>query len=631
MSTQVSQKTNQMLVVQPQSMDGLYTIKIKYLQYFLTGILCILYNVGFSGYIGYKGYIIVRNWGSTVHHPWLLVIYCCECVFLIAGYISLIECLVPPSRRPDSIIPDEGPFADIDVFVTCCKEEISVIRDTLRSVLVQNYPKDKFTIYVLDDGKDNELKTLCETLQLDLGVANLKYLSREKIKGVPHHFKAGNINFGLSMSTSEYVAILDADMIVHPDFLRRTMPHIVNSKRTAYVQTPQSFYNIRKGDPLSDSQPMWFYNVLLHRDTIEFASCCGTGVIFRRSALNTIGGFCTESITEDALTSMMLLSKGYKTVYLNYKLQMGLAPWTFRGFLAQRDRWARGALQMAWKVFRHVVFSSSSKLGFYKRLNCYWYIANNFMYVNNLILVSTFICVLTFNWVPYPGTEDDGRRLLFFLAPVIVVWRLYWIMNWIHIPHSFQQRNREEQCYWWMTPYMCEMIVGWLWNTLFGWCTSGIKFISTGSIDGKRTTMTFLYDIWNVKWQLIYIGGVCTLITLRIYNLDFTTCKDVIFVLGISMFLALIALYMIVPILCSLFPNEHNAQDRTSLLVYDSQGVPIFDPKRTIPDLALHTLLYEFCTLMFTAVWLAYFFIVLFQYDVTICQNLRSYCTTNNC
>jgi cellulose synthase/poly-beta-1,6-N-acetylglucosamine synthase-like glycosyltransferase len=607
------------------------SIKISYGQYVVTGILSIAYNIGFGAYIGYKGFIISNNWGSTLSHPWLIVVYVCEILFYFSGLLSMIETLVPPSRRPDSLLTDQGPFPNVDVFVTCCKEDIEVIRDTLRSVLATNYPENKLTIYVLDDGKDTKLKELCALMQMDLGVANLVYVSRDKPKGVPHHFKAGNINYGLSLSTSEFVTILDADMIVHPDFLKRMIPHIVNSKNTAFVQTPQCFYNIRDGDPLSDSQPMWFYNVLLHRDTIDFASCCGTGVMFRRTALQSIGGFKTESITEDALTSMMLMAKGYKTVYLNYKLQMGLAPWTFRGYLAQRDRWSRGSLQMGWQVFRHVVISPSSALGLYKRLNCLWYVVGNLMYVINLILVCTFIAILAFNWVPYPGSEDDGRRLLFFLAPVIVVWRMYWIMSWIHVPHAFQQRNREEQAYWWMTPYMVETIWGYVWNTLFGRCCGGFKFISTGSIDGERSMWDFATDIWNVKWHLLYIGGTGTLIGLRIYNLDFTSCKDVIFVFGISCFLALIMVYMTIPVMCAFISNSLRAKDRSSLLVYDSEGVPIFDTKRTVPALALHTIIYEIMTLLFTAIWIAYFFVVLFNYDTNVCNNIRQYCTDNNC
>lgn len=612
-------------------MEQRYVIGISSVQYVLTGLLCMLYNIGFGVYIGYKAYIIGTNVDSTLQHPWLLVIYGCECMFFISGLITMIEVLIPPSKRAALKLPDQGPLPHVDVFVTCCKEKIDVIKDTLRSVLAQTYPDNRFTVYVLDDGKDAALLELCETMQLDMGVSNLKYLSRDKQPGVPHHFKAGNINFGMARSTSEYITILDADMIVHPDMLRYMLPHIINAKDVAYVQTPQCFYNIRPGDPLSDSQPLWYHNILVHRDTINFASCCGTGVMFRRSALDKIGGFQTESITEDALTSMLLFSKGYKSVYLNYKLQMGLAPWTFRGYLAQRDRWARGALQLAWPITRKVIWNCSSKLGIYKHMMLNWYFMNYVMYAVNLVMVASLICVLAFNWTPYPGTEDDGRTLLFFLAPVFVLWRLYWVMSWIHIPHAFQQRNRDEQQYWWMTPYMCEMMLDFIWNTLFSWCSSGFKFISTGSIDGSNSRFAFLFNIWKVKWHLLYITGVCTLVVLRIVNLDFTTCKNVVFVLGISMFLVLVAVYMLVPIPCALFPNRFKAKKREQLLVYDSQGVPIFDPKRTVPDFALHTLMYEIITWLITGVWLAYFFAVLFNYDVTVCQNLRSYCDQNNC
>jgi cellulose synthase (UDP-forming) len=58
--------------------------------------------------------------------------------------------------------------------------------------------------------------------------ANLSYLARTKVKGVPHHAKAGNINSALlkeSEGSSTFVLVLDCDMTVHPDFLQNILGH----------------------------------------------------------------------------------------------------------------------------------------------------------------------------------------------------------------------------------------------------------------------------------------------------------------------------------------------------------------------------------------------------------------------
>jgi cellulose synthase/poly-beta-1,6-N-acetylglucosamine synthase-like glycosyltransferase len=53
------------------------------------------------------------------------------------------------------------------------------------------------------------------------------YTARKKVLGVPHHAKAGNINNALlkAPGSGDFVLVLDCDMILHPDFLMRTMGH----------------------------------------------------------------------------------------------------------------------------------------------------------------------------------------------------------------------------------------------------------------------------------------------------------------------------------------------------------------------------------------------------------------------
>jgi cellulose synthase/poly-beta-1,6-N-acetylglucosamine synthase-like glycosyltransferase len=105
----------------------------------------------------------------------------------------------------------------VDVFVTCCKEDNDVVMDTARASCDQDYPQDRFRVIILDDGKSQELEQMAE--EASHMWPNLIYMSREKIPGKPHHFKAGNLNFGLEQITllpggsAEFVGALDADMV----------------------------------------------------------------------------------------------------------------------------------------------------------------------------------------------------------------------------------------------------------------------------------------------------------------------------------------------------------------------------------------------------------------------------------
>jgi len=59
-----------------------------------------------------------------------------------------------------------------------------------------------------------------------------------------------------------------------------------------------------------------------------------------------IGGFPTDSVTEDYLVTLRLLEIGYRTVYLNEPLSLGLAPEGLRECISQRSRWALGFMQI---------------------------------------------------------------------------------------------------------------------------------------------------------------------------------------------------------------------------------------------------------------------------------------------
>jgi hypothetical protein len=120
-------------------------------------------------------------------------------------------------NRPRLRLMGSHDLPTVDVFVTCCKEDNDVIMDTARAACDQDYPQDRFRVIILDDGKSQELEQMAD--EASHMWPNLIYMSREKIPGKPHHFKAGNLNFGLEQITllpggsAEFVGALDADMV----------------------------------------------------------------------------------------------------------------------------------------------------------------------------------------------------------------------------------------------------------------------------------------------------------------------------------------------------------------------------------------------------------------------------------
>lgn len=191
-------------------------------------------------------------------------------------------------------------------------------------------------VCLLDDGDSDEMRRIAET-------HGVGYLRRP----VHDHAKAGNINHALAQTDAPYVAIIDCDHVVSPDFLQATLGHFEEDERLAFVQTPQYYANGNEpGVPGAawHQQTLFFGAIARGKDGLGATFCCGTNVVFRRAALDETGGFPTHSITEDFELSITLHERGWHTAYLPKVLAAGLGPEDMGAYTAQQLRWARGCL-----------------------------------------------------------------------------------------------------------------------------------------------------------------------------------------------------------------------------------------------------------------------------------------------
>ncbi len=201
-----------------------------------------------------------------------------------------------------------------------------------------DYPRK--TVYLLDDQRRPAMRQLAEEL-------GCRYLDRPDNR----HAKAGNLNHALPLSDGELIVCFDADFIPTRDFLQRTAGFFRDA-RVALVQTPQNFFNedavtrnLGLERALEDEQRLFFRTLQPGRDAMNAIVCHGSCFAVRRSALETIGGVPTETITEDWATSIKLQAAGFKLCYLNEALSAGMSADRCGEFVQQRSRWAQGTLQ----------------------------------------------------------------------------------------------------------------------------------------------------------------------------------------------------------------------------------------------------------------------------------------------
>ena len=221
----------------------------------------------------------------------------------------------------------------IDVFIPVYGEPVSEIRET--AIAAKNI-FGKHQTYILDDGDSDEVQAMAKQI-------GVEYIRRP----IHEHAKAGNVNYGLSQSRGEFFVILDADFVAHKMFLYETLPFF-EDEWMAFVQTPQFYTNTDTFVSYAAGymQHVFYSLVQMGKNRFNASFCVGTNVVFRRSAIEDIGGMYTGSKSEDIWTSLMLHEKGYRSTYINRVLAVGKTPETIKAYSKQQLRWATGSFEI---------------------------------------------------------------------------------------------------------------------------------------------------------------------------------------------------------------------------------------------------------------------------------------------
>lgn len=306
---------------------------------------------------------------------WLLVVAEVFNVLQAGGFwltISIQKWNEPP--QPDfahTVLP-------VDIFVTVMDEPLDIVDTTLRAAAQVRHPRAH--VHVLDDGHNEAVRALAERIGVD-------YMTRPDHTGA----KAGSLNHALARTAGIYFAIFDADQAPHPDFLEATLGAF-DDRRVAFVQTPQVYRNrgvSRVAAGAHDQQALFYGPIMRGKNGAGAAFSCGTNMVFRRSAVDEIGGIPQDSITEDLRCSLMLHQRGHRSVYVSRVLAEGLGPLSVGAYFDQQYRWGRGGLEILW---RRRPFTRGLRAGQglqYALGFMYWF--TGLAYLSYLVLPASFL------------------------------------------------------------------------------------------------------------------------------------------------------------------------------------------------------------------------------------------------
>ena len=264
-------------------------------------------------------------------------------IFLVI--LAVVHRLGEDKRRPADIDPETGPL--VSVLIPCFNEE-KVIAASLARILESNW--SRLEVLVLDDGSSDGTSAEVE-----------KHFSDEprvRLMRFPNGGKALALNRGLDQVKGDIIVALDADTLFPPSTIGRLARWFVDPKVGAVA-----------GNALVGNRrnlvTRWQALEYVTAQNLERRALAALGAVtvvpgavgaWRRSALEQLGGYPSDTLAEDQDLTMAIQKAGWRVEFDPDARAYTEAPETVAGLLKQRFRWSFGTLQCLWK-HRDALFS----------------------------------------------------------------------------------------------------------------------------------------------------------------------------------------------------------------------------------------------------------------------------------
>jgi len=198
------------------------------------------------------------------------------------------------------------------------------IKKCLDSIQETDYPKSKYEIILVDDGSTDRTKEIIKCYE------NVKLLKQN------HLGKVEALNLGIKNSSHDFV------ITVQP-FSDKTVGAATGNSKVINKDTMLgSFQNIE----------YHFNNMIRHSFSTVFRNGIwffGALACYRKNALEEVGLFKKDTMSEDIDISLELKRKGYRIINVASAGGSTFVPKTLKELYSQRSRWWTGVLQALFK------------------------------------------------------------------------------------------------------------------------------------------------------------------------------------------------------------------------------------------------------------------------------------------
>lgn len=258
-------------------------------------------------------------------------------ILTIAGHRYYLKSL--KQEVPD--ILSRYPF--VSIMVPAHNEE-KVIGQTVQSLLLLDYPQDRYEIIVVNDNSSDDSAKILEEIKERNPEAFLTVINTDSVTGGKG--KSNALNLGFEKSRGEFIAIYDADNTPEKQALRHLVHELDSNAALGAVigkfRTRNRDVNLLTRFVNIETLTFQWMAQAGRWQLFKLCTIPGTNFIMRRSIVEAIGGWDVEAIAEDTEISFRIYQMGYKIKYLPSAVTWEQEPQTLPVWMRQRTRWAKG-------------------------------------------------------------------------------------------------------------------------------------------------------------------------------------------------------------------------------------------------------------------------------------------------
>jgi exo-beta-1,3-glucanase (GH17 family)/cellulose synthase/poly-beta-1,6-N-acetylglucosamine synthase-like glycosyltransferase len=477
-----------------------------------------------------------------------------------------LRLIASPPLAPEATAPK------VSIHIPAHNEPPEMLKQTLDAVARLDYQNYE-CIVVINNTPDPGLWLPIEEHCRTLG-ERFKFVRADNLAG----FKAGALRLALvhTAADAEVIGIIDADYVVHQDWLKDLVP-LFSDSSVGLVQAPQDHRDGERSvmHHAMNGEYAGFFDIgMVQRNEVNAIIAHGTMCLVRRAAIEAAGGWSSDTICEDTDLGLTLLELGWQAHYTNKRYGHGLLPDSFEAYKKQRHRWAYGGFQILKKHWRRFLPGGSRLTREQKREFALGWL--NWLGAES---IGVAVAILNIVWVPVVAFLDIAVPDRILTAPIIVSF----IVSVAHFATLYRLRVRPRAGQL-LGSVLAAMSVQWTVARAvgFGVTKDHLPFVRT-SKGGMRRSADF-HAFWEAIMAGLLIVGAVVLVSTNVKEIREINIFAVVLLIQSLPFLAAVGLAVIERTRLNEYAYWRSLEARVAeILPITRRSAAIAETTRTVP------------------------------------------------